>query len=236
MSQSSSLTNQFFANIGIKYDAPWHTCINTLRPRQKGRHFTDDVFKCIFLNENVRILLKISQKFVPEGPINNIPSLVQVMAWRRPGDKQLSEQMMLSLLTHICVARPQWVLMNCGYDDANMSLLCASWSGVCVIIGNAVLFPMSCFTNLHDIGINMGFDKGTVTTVTPLYWYCAIKIILLMFIINLFSIPVFLFLYFLSSLRGDRMDSVMTEMPSMTNIPVSLTRSWLIKWSIRPDY
>ena len=83
--------------------------LNTLRPKQNGRHFADDVFKCIFLNENVWILLKISLKFVPEVPINNIPSLVQIMAWRRPGDKSLSEPMMVSLLTHICVARPQWV-------------------------------------------------------------------------------------------------------------------------------
>ena len=53
---------------------------NTLRPRQNGRHFADDVFKCIFLNENVWILLKISLKFVPKGRINNIPSLVQIKA------------------------------------------------------------------------------------------------------------------------------------------------------------
>ena len=83
--------------------------VNTLRPRWNGRHLAGDVFKCIFLNENVKILLKISQKFVPNGPINNIPSLVQVMAWRRPGDKPLPEPIMVSLLTHICVARPQWV-------------------------------------------------------------------------------------------------------------------------------
>ena len=31
------------------------------------------------------------------------------MAWRRPGDKPLSEPMMVSLPTHICVIRPQWV-------------------------------------------------------------------------------------------------------------------------------
>ena len=36
-------------------------------------------------------------------------ALVQIMAWRRPGDKPLSEPMMVSLLTHICVTRPQWV-------------------------------------------------------------------------------------------------------------------------------
>ena len=41
--------------------------------------------------------------------IYNIPALVQIMAWRRPGDKPLSEPMMVSLLMHICVTRPQWV-------------------------------------------------------------------------------------------------------------------------------
>ena len=83
--------------------------VNTLGPRQNGRHFADDIFKCIFLNENVRILIKISLRFVPKGPINNIPSLVQIMAWRRPGDKPLSEAMMVNLPTHICVTRPEWV-------------------------------------------------------------------------------------------------------------------------------
>ena len=38
------------------------------------------IFKCIFLNENVLILIKISLKFVPKGPINSIPALVQIMA------------------------------------------------------------------------------------------------------------------------------------------------------------
>ena len=85
--------------------------VNTLRPRQNGRHFADDIFKCIFLNENVWISIKISLKFVPEGPINNILALVQIMAWRRPGDKPLSEPMMVILLTHIHVTRPQWVKM-----------------------------------------------------------------------------------------------------------------------------
>ena len=83
--------------------------INTLRPRQHGRHFADDTFERIFLNQNVRISIKISLKFVPKGPINNIPSLVQIMAWRRPGDKPLSEPMMVSLRTDICVTRPQRV-------------------------------------------------------------------------------------------------------------------------------
>ena len=40
----------------------------------------DDTFKRIFLNENARISIKISLKFVSKGPINNIPALVQIMA------------------------------------------------------------------------------------------------------------------------------------------------------------
>ena len=83
--------------------------INTLRPRQNGRHFADDIFKRIFLNDNIWIQIKISLKFVPKGSVNNIPALVKIMAWRRPGDKPLSEPMMVSLLTHICVTQPQWV-------------------------------------------------------------------------------------------------------------------------------
>ena len=65
-------------------------CVNTLRPRQNGRHFADDIFKCIFLNENVWISLKISLNFVPKVRINNIPAFVQIKAWRRLGDKPLS--------------------------------------------------------------------------------------------------------------------------------------------------
>ena len=82
---------------------------NTLRPRQNGRHFADDTFKPIFLNENIRISIKISLKFVLKGPINNIPALVQIMAWHQSGYKPLSEPMMVNLLTHISVTRPQWV-------------------------------------------------------------------------------------------------------------------------------
>ena len=78
-------------------------------PRRNEQHFTDDIFKRIFFNKNVWILIKISLKFVPKGPINNIPSLVQIMAWRRSGDKPLSEPMMVSSPTHICVTRSQWV-------------------------------------------------------------------------------------------------------------------------------
>ena len=83
--------------------------INTSRLRQDGRHFADDIFTCIFFNENFCILIKFLLKYVCKGPIENNLALVQIMAWRRSGDKPSSEPMMISLLTHLCVTRPQWV-------------------------------------------------------------------------------------------------------------------------------
>ena len=81
--------------------------LNTVRLRQNGHHLPDDIFKCIFLNENVSVSIKISLKFVPKGPINDITALIQIMAWRCQGKKPLSEPIMVSLLTHICVTQPQ---------------------------------------------------------------------------------------------------------------------------------
>ena len=52
----------------------WDTPNKTLRPSQNGRHFADGIFKCIFLNENAWIPIKISMEFVPKGPINTIPA------------------------------------------------------------------------------------------------------------------------------------------------------------------
>ena len=93
----------------VAHYTQWNS-LNTLRPRQNGGHLADDTFKRIFLNENVRISIKISLRFVPKGPINNNASLVQIMARRPSGDKPLPEPMIVSLLTHICVTRPQWVI------------------------------------------------------------------------------------------------------------------------------
>ena len=67
-------------------------CINTVRPRWNGRNFTDDIFKLIFLNENICILIKTSLKFVPEGQINKPLGLVK-MAWHWSGNKPLFEPM-----------------------------------------------------------------------------------------------------------------------------------------------
>ena len=104
--ETNILWTEIYSQVLIKV---LHGGLNTLRPRQNGRHFPDDIFKCIFLNENVSNSIKISLKFVPKGPINNSPSLIQIMDWRRPSNKPLSEPIMVNLPTHICVTQPQWV-------------------------------------------------------------------------------------------------------------------------------
>ena len=59
------------------------TKFNTLRSRQNGQHLADDTFKRIFFNENARISINISLKFVPKGRFDNIQALIQAMVWCR---------------------------------------------------------------------------------------------------------------------------------------------------------
>ena len=73
--------------------------VNT-RQRQNWRHFPD-IFKCIIYNENIQIVIKISLKLVTKGQINNIPALVQTMAWRPPVNEPFSEPMMQWLPTYM---------------------------------------------------------------------------------------------------------------------------------------
>ena len=68
--------------------------INSSPPEQNGGHLANDILWCIFVNGKFCILIKISVKFVPRGPIGNNSGLVQVMAWRQTGDKPLAEPML----------------------------------------------------------------------------------------------------------------------------------------------
>ena len=101
--------------------------INILRPRPNGH------FQAHFLELKYLIPIKISLKFDPKGSITNIPALVQIMAWRRSGDKPLSEPMMVNLPTHKCVTRHQWVkiifLKMSNYQLATNKCLiwCCPW-------------------------------------------------------------------------------------------------------------
>ena len=68
--------------------------VNSSLHGQNGRHFADDIFKCILMNEKFCILIQISQKFIPKGLIDNKSALVQVMAWPWTGAKRIPEPMM----------------------------------------------------------------------------------------------------------------------------------------------
>ena len=98
--QSDTLisTRDLFFREMLRSNVSW---LNSLRPRLNRRPFKDDIFKCISLKENEWISPRISLKFVPKVRINNIPALVQIMAWRPSGDKPLSAPMMVSLPTHM---------------------------------------------------------------------------------------------------------------------------------------
>ena len=91
-----SIQENPFENVVWKMSAilPQPQCVNSSPPGQNGRHSGDDIFRCIFLNENVCIFIKISLKFVSKGSIDNNPALVQIMVWHRIGDKLLSEPML----------------------------------------------------------------------------------------------------------------------------------------------
>ena len=132
---ASARYNGVYLECRIRY----FSVFNPMRPRQNGGHFADDILKCIFLNENAWIAIKISPKFVHEGsinnipalvqimcpihniptlvqimgPVNNTPALVQIMAWRRPSDKPLSEQMLTdAYLCHSASMSQQLFLLS----------------------------------------------------------------------------------------------------------------------------
>ena len=75
--------------------------------------------------------MNYDKKFVAKGPINNIPTLVPIMAWLRPGDKPLFKPMMVRLPTHTCVIRPQWVkYAPCNYISAVLTTTSESILGL----------------------------------------------------------------------------------------------------------
>ena len=68
---------------------PW-----LISPGQNGRLFANDIFGCIFVKWKICTLIKISLKFISKSPIDNNLAMVKIMAWRRIGDKPLSESML----------------------------------------------------------------------------------------------------------------------------------------------
>ena len=78
--------------------------------RRDKMNILQTTFSNLFSSKKIfEFRLKISLKFVSNGPINDIPALVQIMAWHRPRDNSLFEPIMVHLTTHTCITQPQWV-------------------------------------------------------------------------------------------------------------------------------
>ena len=120
--------------------------------------------------------MKISLKFVPKGSISNIPALVQIMAWRRLGDKPLYEPMLACSPTQICVSRPQWVnngvtaVLHIAIDIYTFSIISLhwhDWGGACSWIPS----PWKTSTHLSQysqIAITMAVDSQATQILIPI--------------------------------------------------------------------
>ena len=143
----------------------WWLHIDILRPKQNSRRFADDIFKCIFVNENVWISIKIPLRYVAKGLINNIPALVQIMAWRRPGDKPLSEPMMsTSLPTHICVTWSQWVNAQWRIYVSVRLVIIGSGNGLSPDMHQANTWTDDDFRSIEPISTNL-FESWVIPSV-----------------------------------------------------------------------
>ena len=104
------------------------TGLNSSPPGQNGRHFADDIFKCLFVNEKFCIMIKISLKFVPKGPNDNNPALVKILAWRRIGDKPLSEPMPTQFTNAYMGHQGRWVnSKQCHWWSSGKSVSMICW-------------------------------------------------------------------------------------------------------------
>ena len=118
------------ANIGN--NVQWHltkrlahigSAVNSSSLGQNGRHFADDIFKYIFMNQKFSISIRISLKFVLKGQIDKKSALVKVMDWRRTGDKPLPE----TLLTQFIDAYMHAALG----DELTLMTLVFTWAYFC---------------------------------------------------------------------------------------------------------
>ena len=102
----------------------WKFAVNSLNPRWNRRHSTDAIFKRIFLNGNLLISINISLKFFfPNGPIDTIPALVQIMA-------NYLNQCWPDSLTHICGTRGV-LFKNIPHPIINHLInMCSTWNNV----------------------------------------------------------------------------------------------------------
>ena len=152
-----------------RFSQQWINGFSSLKPRQHGCQFPDDIFNCIFLNANVWFSITMSLNFVPWSPIDNIPALVQVMVWCHPGDNLLSELKSVRLPTHICVTRLGWV----SRSGAAFNLVCRLWRAVCFVrlSPSVPWFHKRCHLRWH---VNRA-ETGTEQASSMGYFVCEVN-------------------------------------------------------------
>ena len=87
VSRSCGLCHRLYTMLIFLYGV----LLTQLPPWQNGHHSGRRHVQIHFREWNP---IQMSPKFVPRSPIDNKPALVQVMAWRRTGDKPLHESML----------------------------------------------------------------------------------------------------------------------------------------------
>ena len=135
---------------------------NTLRPWQNGRHLPDDILKCTYWMKICQFRLIFHWSFSSRGPINNIPALAQIMAWRRIGDKTLSEP----ILTQITEAYMRYL----GEMSQTHWYICDNAACYQVTVAGAVIpIPCHVVTSLELIWRSSRVDEIFVRPI--LKWF-----------------------------------------------------------------
>ena len=108
----------------IRYSS--QTYFNTLRPRQNGCNFPDDIFKCMFLKENVSTTIKISLDIVPRGPITNTPTFSSVSWLLQNFPQSVTVLLPWSVQNIITIGRVQNKLHERSSDEFCRFILCCN--------------------------------------------------------------------------------------------------------------
>ena len=155
----------FASDKPVTWGQPWERCFNTSSLRQNGRH-PDDIFKCIFLNKNVWISIRISLKFVPKVPIDNKASLVQIMAWHWIGNKPLFEPWPIQIwqayqqqccwdVCQISMWYKNFISQSCGFKTSQFDVVNQMSSGILALApitwghllpANIEIVPIACYS------------------------------------------------------------------------------------------
>ena len=155
--------------------------VNTLRPRQDGRRFTNDIFKRIFFNEKILISIEISLEFVPKSSTNNKLALVHIMTWRWTNGGPVWWRIHVSLglneLRWLAeLALTLWHVNSCihvKWWDAINSLAPGKfqWNFRQAIFKQILVFDGSgIYCEIAIIWLSLGFNDNQSTLVQAMAW------------------------------------------------------------------